>query len=1218
MKKDIRHCKIIFRTLILLIFSLFISAGLLSCFNAFNDSKEKTELEINTSSVNSNKGKIKIQIVPQKNKINRSVLSDMDINQLKDITLTGILNGNSQTLGNWGSVKDLDNETFELETGEWNLTISASYNGFTFSDSKKVQVSLNSIQTVEFELSSDTTTGGLSLKISFASDKTANHASYKLTKYPSEASVTDGEGRLSIENSDDEKYIELKRDTTNALQGGTYRIVFTFYGDENEIIKLNTYSEIIHIKGGFFSSVTRTINLNEMFTIYYHTDGGEPVTGTSLIEKYSINSDYSSITFPDLSKENYVFLGWFTELSGGTQVSRLPDGSSGDQHFYARWQAYPKLSYKMVNYSYEVYDVSDSLRESYKLPALHNPTQVTDLNVYEITDGTSPITCSFYYNSTCTNQITGGTIPAARITEDSTIYIKPAINHVYIKPDDGIDYTTTDGAGNDQFPFDSRTPAKTVGYAKEWLENIEPSLNPVLYVMSSITSADEVSALSELSLDTTSGQYGAAIVKRYHAFINGYLIDMESGTATVTNVIIDGGADWRDSTNTNQPLAANTNVNEGLNNGISSNAGLIKVNNGATMNMQNVTLRNNECCISANDGKTIEVLSGGVFDIQNCSITRCKADLGGAIFSSGKVIANTITMSYNCALYNGGAVLAAAGSNILFRQSSFLVNTANCGGAVYNMATSNPLILANSTFTDNSAGYYGNILYNVGNMTISGVTTISDGLFSNDFYIDDDTNIPIKIDSDFSITGTSNKIKIYPYTYFSGTSSSPVFDRQIFNFSNLTIALSTTIQGYFELNNDNYVINGSGYIVPKPGAIIVTPGFPGTYSCVYIKPYGGGKKKIRIILKDSEGNEIAKSLIKSLKVTLYVTGDAIKSWTGTYSHNFSEALTFDYPEFLDDPTDKSFYVEVSLCPEAGSYVEYTYDFYATFYEETITSDSLSLINVSGTTWSTITSSTVFKYERNFTFNNLLVSDHETTQAEYEAVMGVNPSNFASEPANGELQKNRPVENVSWFDAIVYCNKRSIAEGLTPCYSIKKYNSSPAQYSTNPDDWGTEPTSASDITYNDWSEVTCDFTASATSGYRLPTEAEWEFLARGGSLTGTQTKYSGTNTNSELGNYAWYVSTTNVNNKTHEVKKKLSNGINLYDMSGNVFEWCWDKYAQTVPAGTPATGPQEGDERVRRGGCYSSTVSNCSVDMRFHASPYTRNYTAGFRVVRSSE
>ncbi|MEE0133412.1 MAG: formylglycine-generating enzyme family protein [Treponema sp.] len=235
-------------------------------------------------------------------------------------------------------------------------------------------------------------------------------------------------------------------------------------------------------------------------------------------------------------------------------------------------------------------------------------------------------------------------------------------------------------------------------------------------------------------------------------------------------------------------------------------------------------------------------------------------------------------------------------------------------------------------------------------------------------------------------------------------------------------------------------------------------------------------------------------------------------------------------------------------------------------------------------------------------NGFFMGKYEVTQLEYLEVMGKWGGTEPSETYG--KGNNYPAYYVSWYDAVVYCNKRSIAEELEPVY--KKGDE------TDPAKWGNIPANS----VAEWNNITCNWNAN---GYRLPTEAEWEYAARGGNGTTKALIWSGTDKEDELGNYAWYYD--NSENKTHEVGTRNQNGYGLYDMSGNVWEWCWDRYAgdyykQTEGVSDPK-GASSGSYRVNRGGSLLSLPSNASVSLRNSKLPYDRLNSLGFRVVCAS-
>ena len=247
-------------------------------------------------------------------------------------------------------------------------------------------------------------------------------------------------------------------------------------------------------------------------------------------------------------------------------------------------------------------------------------------------------------------------------------------------------------------------------------------------------------------------------------------------------------------------------------------------------------------------------------------------------------------------------------------------------------------------------------------------------------------------------------------------------------------------------------------------------------------------------------------------------------------------------------------------------------------------------------------------------NSFRISQTQVTRQLYTAVMnfsgsGLTPVTFGafSIPA-GQENTNVVANHISWYDAVVFMNRLSVISGLTPVFQL---DGSAADLNNN----NSRPTNA-DTSWGN--RVTVNPNAN---GFRFPTDAEWEYAARGGQLneytrtlgsSGTHFNWSGSN---DVMAVAWH--TTNSGNVVHPVRSLAPNQLGLYDMSGNVWEWCWDWWAGH-PAGSATqdnpTGPATGSLRVVRGGSWNSTAANTRVALRLNHSPWYRYNLIGFRVV----
>jgi formylglycine-generating enzyme required for sulfatase activity len=220
---------------------------------------------------------------------------------------------------------------------------------------------------------------------------------------------------------------------------------------------------------------------------------------------------------------------------------------------------------------------------------------------------------------------------------------------------------------------------------------------------------------------------------------------------------------------------------------------------------------------------------------------------------------------------------------------------------------------------------------------------------------------------------------------------------------------------------------------------------------------------------------------------------------------------------------------------------------------------------------------------------IYVSTYEVTQSEWQAVMGWNESSYQG--------VNRPVNQVTWYDAVSYCNQRSTAGGFVPAYTLTG-----VVYSGN---------HITDATVS-WNQ--------AANGYRLLTESEWEYACRATSTTafcnGGITYIDCSPLDPNLDQVGWYCG--NSPYSTHDVGGKMANAWGLKDMHGNVWEWCWD-WVDYYPAGplTDPIGPASSWGRVIRGGGLSGYARWCRSAFRDGSNPYDRYVGVGFRLSRTA-
>ena len=1116
-------------------------AGLISCNNIFSD---------NVSSIKEANGKTTLKINLQDTELMRTLYPGSSVSILSNFEIKGKKTGSDsepEQLATAETIPELNAVIIvfnDADAVSWDFTLTGEKQiggtSVTFSDTKTVTIQKNKLNAVSFKLKTqDITVGGLNVTVTFSGS-----ANKVIAKIQDESKTTDIDSK-TYESSDfttngDEHSITFTRDIENsseALSSGTYYLLFSFYDTTlSTETALNTLPNYVRIINGLTTTANPSISLNEVYTITYEDNGGTLLGGIKT-EKYSRKS---TVSLPIMEKEGFIFAGWYESSDfSGDPVTEIKKGSSGNKTFYARFISSTLYVSQTGN------NENNGLTES---TALATVTKAVEQII-------SYGNIAADYTIKISGTITGGVNIASTLTTEmaSSLTLEGETGKSGDDWVDVLDGGFTAGNTGTTLTLSTKVPVIiknlkiTGGYARD-------SGGIELYAKSFLT-MDSGEISGNTGLDHAGGVYlhhgnGTWNGSSYTNIIPGAVFTMNGGT--ICN-------------NTGEGITLYDGIAPGE---FNMNGGTITGNSGYGVNMvystgpfgkftmkgDAVVAANNKVFIGFPNGTKIYIAGELTGSAPVATVTLNGYNENTEIVALAEGVTNTSLLSAACAKIE----VAPNNSTPWYLTSDGKLTATNPNGS------NTPDTLAYVDLGLPSGTLWANM--NVGSTSVTDIGTQykwMDGgvdltqLSAGDTMPSVNDMATINFGTDWCMPTKEQFEELYNYCYFepvtsyngSGVSGYIAFKAK--NENDKDILAGCGLNNIEEYKRDGYDVNTDPHIfIPADNNDVYL--WSSTY---YGDSYGGRDQNAYCFFFVDQYEPIETEIIKTTTTDEWEKHPVRPVYVSTNGGNGGNGNSVPDDFVLVTGATINFNIGNSQFQSCGDYPT--------------------------------------------TIGDLYVCEHEVTQKEYEkyCIYGTEKDDegnlgtqYAPTSAHG-TGDDYPVYFVSWHDAIVYCNLRSLDEGLTPVYSLPKPKTNPNDpdealvYSTKPSEWVDIVTSGDkycgpnlnyyyDIYSNSWSNW--EWISSSpgyesvrinedANGYRLPTTEEWEYFARGGQgLKGAEAAYehSGAIDDDAIDNVAHHAQypygSFNEDSTTFECGKNVNpNSLGLYDLCGNVKEWCFD-------------------------------------------------------------